>query len=78
MTEPPAISAQEVAKHLAWKLSNSNSEIDRGDGTVLDVAFNAWVSFEGGRVIELHVSAYDGDTGLADERSFRVLVDEMS
>lgn len=78
MIESLTISAQEIAKHLAWKLSNSNSEIDRGNGTVLDVAFDAGLATEGGRVIELHVSAWDQDTDQSDERSFLILVDEIA
>lgn len=72
--EPLTLSAEEIAAHLRWKLSNSNSELDLGNGTVLDVAFNAWSDGDDGRLpgFNLSVSAYDGDTGLAVEQEFRV------
>lgn len=75
-TTPLTFTAEEIAAHLRWKLSNSNSEIDRGDGTVLDVAFNAWSDEGGTPVFELHVSGWDQDSGRRGEQSFRVTVVE--
>lgn len=60
MSEPIELSAEDVAEHLRWRLSNANAEIDiPGGGALLDVAFDA-DRVEG--TVMLSVSSWDAET----------------
>lgn len=71
---PPVLTETQIAEHLVWRLSNSNSEIDLPDGTVLDVAFNAWQHDDDATALELSVSTWDDTTRRSGTQAFRVRV----
>ncbi len=72
-TEPFTISAETLAEHLRWMLSNRNSEIDIDGGPFLDVAFNADCD---GNTVSLSVSMFDADNRRRGTQSFTLSVSE--
>jgi hypothetical protein len=71
MSEPIELSAEDVAEHLRWRLSNSNTEIDLPGGAFLDVAFDA---DRDEATVTLSVSSWNAETRQRGDQVFTFTV----
>ena len=69
MTTAAAITAEQIAAELRWRLSNSNAELDD-----YDIAYNTWDEDRDGASFLLSVSFHNPATRQSGEVSFTVTV----
>jgi hypothetical protein len=74
-TEPIVLTAEEIARELAWRLSNSNAEIETSNGLYVDIAYD---TDRVGNVVALFVSSSEPDSGRRGMQRFRLVVEAAS
>jgi hypothetical protein len=71
VTAPLAVTAEDIAEHLRWLLSNHNAELDLSDGTFVELGTNA---DRAGVTVTLGVDSWDPDSGRRGFHLFRFAV----
>lgn len=68
------LSAEEIADHIRWFLSNSNHEIEPDGGPFLAVSFDASESDDEPTVLELTVGTWDEEARVSGTQRFKLTV----